>query len=212
MPEQKLIEAIKKSKEGSKRNFQQSFDLAVNVKNLDLKKPENKVKAEVVLPHGKGREIKIGVFADFLIPKAKDLEGIVLVRKDEIESLAKNKKQSKRLASECDAFLSESTLMPLIGRSLGQILGPLNKMPQPIPPGIPDMKPVLERSRKAVKLALKDSPVFHCIVGKENMEEEKVAENIEAVLKSIEAVLPNGKDQIKDSYIKLTMGKAVKIG
>ncbi len=212
MADQKILDAIKKSKEGSKKNFQQSFDLAVNLRGLDLKKPENKIKLDVVLPHGKGKPVKIGLFADSLIPQTRSLEGIVVVRKDEIEALAKNKKQSKRLARECDAFISESTLMPSIGRYLGQILGPLNKMPQPIPPAIPDIKPVLERSKKTLKLALKDSPVFHCIVGKESMEEEKVAENIEAVLRSIESALPNGKDQIKDAYIKLTMGKAVKIG
>lgn len=212
MPDEKIIAAIKQAREGKKRNFSQSFDLIINLKNIDLKKPENKIKTDVFLPKARGKDIKIGIIADMLIPSVKSIEdkNTVLIRKDELEGLGKNKKTSKALARSCKAFIAEAPLMPLVGRYLGQALGPLNKMPTPIPPNLANLKPILEKTKSAVKLVLKDSPVIQCMVGSESTKDEDIAENIEAVLKAMESSLPKGKEQIKNAFVKTTMGKAVK--
>ena len=212
MAEDKIIDNIKKARETApKRNFKQTFDIAVNLKSIDLKKAENKVKTEVVLPAGTGRKLKVGVIVDNLIPKAQKLsDEITMIRRDELDGLGKNKRVAKKIASECVAFLAEAPLMPAIGKALGPILAPRGLMPKPIPPTVPDLKPVVDRAAATVRLALKDSPVFHCAVGTEEMTDEKVAENISAVLKTVETALPKGKEQIRNVIIKLTMGKPVK--
>jgi large subunit ribosomal protein L1 len=207
---EKILEIVKKVREAKKRNFKQTFDLAINLKGLDLKKSENKIKSEITLPHGLGKAAKIGLIVDMLIPKAKELENIVLIKKDEVEELGRNKKLAKKFAKECKSFVAEAPLMPLVGKFLGQVLAVRNKMPTPIPPTLQDLKPVIQKRLNIVKIALKDSPVIHLPVGSEEMKDEHIAENIETTINSVTGILPKGRDNIKNFYLKLTMGKGVK--
>jgi large subunit ribosomal protein L1 len=212
MAEIKIVESIKKARETApKRNFKQTFDLAVNLKHMDLKKPENKIKTEVALPEGTGRKLKVGVIVDNLVPKAQKLgETVVLIRRDELDGLGRNKRAAKKMIGGCVSFLAEAPLMPAIGKALGPILAPRGLMPKPVPPNVPDLKPLVDRAATTVRLAIKDSPVLHCAVGTEEMTDEKIADNISAVLKAVEAALPKGKEQMKGAMVKLTMGKPVK--
>jgi large subunit ribosomal protein L1 len=211
---EKIIEAVKKAREAArKRAFRQSFDLAISLKNIDLRKPENRIKTEVALPHGLGRPIKICVIADQLIPKVKDLqnEAIVLIRRDQLEEFGRNRRAAKKIAAECQSFVAEAPLMPLVGRYLGPVLAPRGLMPKPIPPAA-DLKPIIETAAKTIKIALKDAPVIHCAIGSEQMSDTEVAENAAAVLKAVESALPRGRDQMRSAIIKLTMGKPIRFG
>jgi large subunit ribosomal protein L1 len=209
MVDEKIINSIKKAREDKKRNFKQSFDLAINLKNIDLKKPDNKIKTEVKLPHGIGKETNIGVIVDALFPQTKDLPNIVVIRKENLENFGKNKKEAKKLARQCKYFLAESPLMPSIGKFLGPVLAPRNLMPLPIPANA-NLKAMIEEKRNVLKIQLKDSPTIHIAVGVEDMEDQKIAENADAVIKNVISKLPKGKEQIKNYVIKLTMGKPVK--
>jgi len=210
MTEQKVIDAIKKARDTNKRNFKQTFDLAINLKNIDLKNPENKIKAEIKLPHA-FNDYKIGIVADNLLPQAKDLENVLIIRKEQIEVYGKNKKEAKKLARSCDYFLAEAPLMPIIGKFLGPILAPKNLMPTPISPTAQNLKSIVDQKMNVIKIQLKDSPTIHLAVGKEDMKDEEVAENIDFAIKSVLTNLPKGREQIKNFIIKLTMGKPVKV-
>lgn len=200
----KILSAIKKLREKSKkRNFPQSFDLIVNLKEFDVKKPENKISEVVVLPHGRGKEGKVVIFSDEI-----KVEGLKTLRSEDISKLAKNKREAKKLIRETDFFLAEPKLMPLIGRTLGQFLGPTGKMPK-LTTG--DIKSLVEDYKKSVRIRIKDAPVIQCLVGTENMKEEEIADNVEAVLKTLIAKLPKGKNNISKIMIKLTMSKPVRI-
>lgn len=208
---EKLLEAVKAARECKKRNFKQSFDLAVNLRNVDLKKPENRIKTEAILPHPVKKEVKIGFFADMLVPQVKKYSELMLIKKEDIEDYAKNKRSAKRLAKICHTFLAEAPLMPIVAKALGRVLAVRGKMPKPVPPTVKDLKPLIERTKSSVRLTVKDSPVIHCRIGTEDMKDEELAENAEAVIKAIISALPKGKEQIKDVYLKLTMGKSVKV-
>jgi large subunit ribosomal protein L1 len=98
---EKIVEKIKELREKSrKRNFVQSFDLIINLKELDIKKPENKITEDIVLPYGRGSEAKIVVFSDTI----KDVDAEVLTSAD-IERIAKNKREARKLARDTDFFL-----------------------------------------------------------------------------------------------------------
>jgi len=209
MVDTKIIEAIKKAREGNKRNFKQSFDLAINLKNIDLKKPENKIKTEIKMPHGIGRETNIGVIVDSLFNQSQDIPNLIVLKKENLEAYGKNKKEAKKLARQCKYFLAEASLMPLVGRFLGPVLAPKNLMPMPIPANA-NLKAMIEEKRNVLKIHLKDSPTIHIVVGTEDIEDEKIAENIDAIIKNVMSKLPKGKDQIKNYVVKLTMGKPVK--
>jgi large subunit ribosomal protein L1 len=210
MVDEKIVEAIKKAKEGKKRNFTQGIDLIINLKNIDLTKAENKIKAEAALPNPTGKVYKIGIFADSLVSKVKELgDQVILIKKTELEGM--KKKDGKILAKKCKAFFAEAPLMPLVGKNMGPILAPKGLMPKPVPPTIPSLKPLVERELKVLKIALKKDPTVHCGIGKEDMDENKVAENAEAIIKALKSALPRAREQVKEIIIKTTMGVPVKV-
>lgn len=210
MVEQKVLDAIKKARDTKKRNFKQTFDLAINLKNIDFKKPENKIKAEIKLPYA-FKESKIGIIVDNLLPQTKDLENVLVLRKEQIEAYGKNKKEAKKLARECKYFLAEAPLMPLVGKFLGPFLAPKNLMPSPVPPTTPNLKSIVDQKRNILKIQVKDSPTIHVPVGVEDMKDEEIAENIDMIVKTVMTSLPKGKEQVKNIIIKMTMGKPVKV-
>jgi len=210
--EQKILEAVKEAKTRAKpRNFTQTVEVAVNLKDIDLKKPENRFKLEVVLPHGRGKDVKIAVIADGAVAEAAKRLGLDVISGEQLEELAKNPREARKLAKKYDFFIASAPLMPKIGRYLGRYLGPRNKMPQVVPPTMTDLTPIVERLKRTVRIQLKNNPVVHAPVGSEKMSDEELAENIEAVLNAITGKLERGENQIRSVYVKTTMGPAVKV-
>jgi len=209
---EKIEDAIREALEKSKqRRFVETVEIAVNLKNLDMRRPENRIDTIVTLPHGLGRDRKVGVFAKGEVAlKAREAGVDVILSPDDIDDLSKDKRKAKKLARSVDFFIAEAPLMPDIGRKLGPILGPRGKMPQPIPP-LADPKPMIEKLRKSVKVRTRDKPIFHASIGKRNMDVEKLAENALEILKVVENKYENPLQVIKSIYVKTTMGKAVKV-
>ncbi len=205
--ETKIIEALKKAKEKSKkRNFSQTWDLIVNLKNIDLTKPENRFSGAIILPNKKGKKTEVCVIADSSINEVKKL-GVKYLTKDDLKKIKKT--EVKKLADQYDYFLGEVTLMPQIGKILGPVLGPRGKMPKPFPPNA-NIKSMIESGEKTFNVNVK-IPIIQGAVGSEEMKEEEVAENIKTILNFIEGKLPKGKQQIKNIFVKLTMGAPVKV-
>jgi len=201
---EKILQAIKELREKSeKRNFLQTFDLIIGLKEFDTKKPENRFSEDFLLPRGRGKEASVVVFSDSL--KNLDCE---IFNSSEIQSLAKNKRGIRNLVSGTEFFLAEASLMPLIGKIFGQFLAPRGKMPRIISG---DAASLVKNLKNSVRIKVKDSPVIQCLVGKEDMKDEDVVENVESVLNFLETRLPKGKQNIKEVLIKLTMSKPVKV-
>ncbi len=208
---EKLVEAVRAAREASKkRNFVQSFDLAVNLRDIDMSKPENRLNEEVVLPGGRGKPVRVGVIAGDELAMAAKEHADLLITKEELQELAKDRKKAKKVAESADFFIAQADLMPLVGRVLGPILGPRGKMPKPVPPNAP-LQNIIARLRNTVRLRTKDKPVLHVAVGTEEMKDEDVAKNIEAVLTHLERKLDAGMGGIKSVYLKTTMGQSVKV-
>ncbi|WP_295722680.1 50S ribosomal protein L1 [uncultured Methanobrevibacter sp.] len=209
---QDMIEAVKKAKEQSKpRNFTQSIDMIINIKDLDVNKPENRFEEEVVLPHGRGKGVKVGVIADGdLTTQAKDAGVSLVIQKTDLEGYGKDRKEAKKMANNVDFFIAQADLMPLVGRFLGPVLGPRKKMPRPVPANI-KLAPVIERLENTIKVGIKQQPSIQVLVGTQDMADEQIAENVEAVLAILDRHLEKGRKQIKSMYIKTTMGSVVRV-
>jgi large subunit ribosomal protein L1 len=211
MAENEIEKAVKKAVEGSKtRKFQESVELAFNLKDIDLTVPKNRVDLEILLPRGRGKVIKIGLFGSGeLAIKAKKVADSVF-KPEDIEELGKNKKQMRKIANDHGFFIAEAPLMPTIGKSLGVVLGPRGKMPKPIPsqaePG-----PLINNLKNTVKVRSKDRMTFHATVGTKDMKIDDLVENVETVMKRIERQLEKGKMNIKSVYVKTSMGPPVRI-
>ena len=208
----KILEAVKAVKEGAgKRKFTQSVDLVVGLKNLDLSKPENRVTAEVPLPHGTGRDQKVAIFAEGELARAAEEAGIdrVIGRK-EVEELGKDRSKAKQVVDEYTSFLAPGDMMVHIGKHLGPVLGPRGKMPKPLPPDVTP-KSLGGKSGSTVLINVRTQPVVSLPIGKEDMPEDQLADNMEAIINALEANLPKGLRQVKSIYVKATMGKPAKV-
>jgi len=200
-----ILEQIKEVKEKSKkRNFSQKYDLILNLKDLDLKRNENKIDEFFVLPKGSGKEASVTLFSD----STKKIEGCRIIKSLEIEELGKNKKEVKKLINQTDFFLAEPKLMPIVGKHLGKFLAPVGKMPKPV---VGDAEKMIKDSGSAVRIIMSKQPIIHTIVGSEKMEDKNVEENIRALLNFLKTKLPRGKNNIKNVYLKLTMGHPIKL-
>ena len=209
---QEIIDAVKEAKEQAKpRNFTQSIDVIINLKDLDVRKPENRFSEEVALPNGRGKPIKIGVIADGELALGAKNAGVdVVISKEDLQEFGKDIKAAKKVVNSVDSFIAQADMMPLVGRFLGRILGPRNKMPKPVPASA-RIEPLLERTQATIKVGVKQQPSIQILVGTQDMDDEKLAENIEAVLAVLDRNLEKGRNQIKSMYIKATMGSVVRV-
>ena len=211
LPREQILKSVEKAREAAPaRNFEQSFDLAVNLRELDMNRPDNRVNIRVRLPNGVGAR-KVLVFASGdLALRARRAGADEVVEPAELDQLATDKKAAKKKLAPYDSFVAEAPMMPTVGRVAGPILGPRGKMPTPVPPQAP-IDEILERERRTIILRSRDKAFVHCIVGKEGMSDEEVAQNIEAVMTNLTRATKRGFGNVRNVYLKLTMGEAVKV-
>jgi len=207
-----ILAAVKEVKSKSKeRKFSQSIDLAINLQNIDMKKPEGRIQERIELPHSVGKELKVCVIATGEMAfKAEKAGASLVIERVALEALVADKKKQKDIAKEYDLFIAEAPMMPLVGKSLGASLGPRGKMPTPVPPNA-NIEEQIEKHRKMVFVRMRGQPVLQCRVGNEEMKDEEIAENVQAVVRRIEGKLKRGIKNFRSVYLKTSMGSAVKV-
>ena len=214
MDKTKILDALAKlRKSAKKRNFKQSVDFSVVLKEVDLRNPANQIDEFVELPKGLGKKLKIcGLVDKGLVTQARELCDKVIT-KDEFRNWAGKKRDIKKLASEFDYFIAQATIMTDIAAVFGKFLGPKGKMPNPkyggvIPPKF-NIAPLIKKLQNTVKLQSKKQPVVSAMVGVESMNDEDLARNIDFIYDFVKRKLPRGEQQIKKGYIKFTMSQPV---
>jgi len=209
---EKIRETIKELRDKSeKRSFNQSVELIINLRDIDMKAPEGRIQEVIELPYQTKKNLSICVLAtgDTALRARKAGADIVLQR-EEIESLANDKKKQRELAKKADFFIAEAPLMPLVGRVFGSILGPRGKMPTPVPPTA-NMEDVIGRHRRIIGIRVRSQPIIQCRIGTEDMTDEELIDNIQTVIRRLEGRLKRGIKNIGSIYLKTTMGSSVKI-
>ncbi|MCW3974883.1 MAG: 50S ribosomal protein L1 [Candidatus Bathyarchaeota archaeon] len=205
----KALEEMIESKK--KRGFEQSVELIVKLRNIDLKKTENRINETIELPNGIGKPTKVCVMASGdLALKARNAKAEMVMSREDLDRVASDKKEAQRLANEYDYFIAEAPMMPTIGKVLGQALGPKGKMPTPIPPNAP-VDQIIERHRRMVRVKARDNPLIQCKVGTESMPMDKIIENIEAVISRLEGKLERGSKNISKVIVKYSMSPPIKL-
>jgi large subunit ribosomal protein L1 len=207
-----LLTAIKEAKNQSgEKKFTQSIELILDIKEIDMKSPEGRIRQVVELPHATRKPNKILIIASGeLALKANKEKADRIMERAELEGLAGKKKELRKFANGFDVFLSEAPLMPSVGRIFGPVLGPRGKLPVPVPPNA-DIVSLIAKHRKTVLVRMRNQPIIQCPVGTEDMKEEELVDNIQAVLRVLEGKLKRGLKNVKFAFIKTSMGKPVKI-
>jgi large subunit ribosomal protein L1 len=207
-----LKAAIKETKEKTaKRNFNQSIELIINLRDVDTSKPEGRIQQRIELPHALGKKVTVCVLADGdMALRARRSGADLVLESSEIEGLANDKKKQRQTAKNTDIFIAAAPLMPLIGRSLGGILGPRGKMPTPIPPTA-NIEQEIERQRKFVLVRTRGQPIIQCRIGTEGLSDDEVSENVQVVMRAVIGKLKRGIRNIDSVYLKTTMGPPIKV-
>ena len=194
-----------------KIKFEQSFDVSINFRKreLDVSKPENRLNQELVLPNALFPPAKVCAFGDGEFAEKATAAGAErVVSKEDIPKVGEEKKTRKALAKSYDFFIAAVDSMPLVGRYLGQALGPRGKMPRPFPPQA-DLTPIIEQYSRTVRVRMRNTPTFHVKVGHVRMGDRQIADNIAAVLNFVES--KGLSEKIGSVFVKTTMGPPVKV-
>jgi large subunit ribosomal protein L1 len=207
--EAKLAEMIKEAKTGSKkRKFKQSVEMILVFKDIDVKKgfALNEV---VQLPKTSSPATVCIMATGDMGQKAKQAKADAVVGTEELDKYAANKRTSRKFINKYDFFLADTQIMPVVGKVLGQLLGPRGKMPTPVPFNA-SIESFLQRFRSSIKVRARATLAMSCKIGDESMDDTDLAVNAHAVLSAVEKKLPSGEKNLKRVIVKTTMGKPVK--
>ena len=216
MDKKNALEVVKKLREESpQRKFVQAVDVVVNLQDLDFKKPEHQLDFYVVLPHNTGKKKNVVALVDLdMVEEAKAACDIVIPLL-QFDEYAKDKKRIKKLAKNNDYFIAQSTIMSKIAATFGRTLGPKNKMPNPkagcvIAPKT-NIKPLYDRLQRTIRVLARNKPLVQLCIGREDMTNEQLADNLFLVYDQLIHHLPKERNNLKNMFIKTTMGKPVKV-
>ncbi len=197
---EKALEELRKEKT---RKFDQTVDLIVNLKNIDVKR--DNISLVISLPH------KV---------KDKKVCGFLTANNSLIKTITKpefakynDKKSLKFLVKDFDFFIAHVSLMPAVATIFGKVLGPSGKMPSPqlgiVTQETPDViKPLVEKISKSIKIRAKEASI-KVPVGKTNMKDNEISDNIKAVYEGIVNALPTKKENVRKVLVKFTMSKPI---
>ena len=196
--------ALAELRKEKKRKFTQTVDLVMNLKNFDVRKEA--LNTFVSVPHGSEKKL-----AAFFTKRSKLISTIT----EEDFVKYKEMKDIKKLAKKYDAFIAVAPMMGKVATKFGRVFGPMNRMPSPQAGIIPKedeemVKMMIDKMNKSIRVKNKEMAI-KLPVGKEDMSDDEISENVEAVIKGLEKVLPRGRDNVKEVLIKFTMTKPLKI-
>jgi len=203
----KFLGALRELRNGRKRNFIESVDLIINLKDFNPK--IDSLNIFVTLPF----ETKEKKVCAFLEKPNKNFD--LCITKQELPKF-QNKKEIKKIVKNYDFFVSLASLMPAVATTFGRYLGPAGKMPSP-QLGIiqnddeKNIKEIIEKIKRITKIKTKEASI-KVMIGKEDMSDEELSENALTVYSSIVDALPKRKENIKNIMLKFTMSKPIKIG
>jgi len=209
--EEQISQAIKAALEAApERKFVESVDIAFTIKDVDLKNPVNRIKEEIRLPSGRGREQKVAMFAAGEAATKAKAAGLAVFSPQQIEDFGGKKGQAKKMANQYDFFLSEVPHMGLIGRHLGTVLRPRGKMPRPVPP---TLDPAVLASGLAGTVVVKsgDKMTFHASFGTVEQSHEDLLANAMEVYNRVITKLERGAGNIRSLFIKTSMGPSQRV-
>jgi large subunit ribosomal protein L1 len=202
-------DALEKVLAGAMTKFDESVDVAVRL-GVNPRKADQMVRGACSLPHGTGKTVRVAVFADGDAAKAAEAAGADVVGGDELV------KKIQEGWTDFDKAIAVRSMMAKVGR-IGRILGPRGLMPNPKTGTVvaPDKVAEVVRAVKGgrVDFRVEKAGIIHCPVGKSNMSQEHLRENLLALIGVILRLKPSSSKgtYVRSVSISSTMGPGVRI-
>ena len=187
------IEAIKILKENSYVKFEESLEIAINLR-IDTNKTEQNIRGVVNLPKDTGKNIRVAVMAKGEKAKESKEAGADIVGDDDLVNSINAGK------IDFDVLIATPDMMPTIGK-VAKILGPKGLMPNPkLGTVTQDVKSAVSNSKTGqIQYKNDKAGIVHAGIGKLNFREEDLLENLKTFYSSITKSKP---DAVKGSFIK----------
>ena len=196
-------EALDLVVKGASAKFDETVELHIKL-GVDSRHADQQVRGAVVLPNGTGKTRRVLVFTkDAKAAGADYVGGMELVEKI-----------TKENWFEFDVVVATPDMMGVVGR-LGKVLGPKGLMPSPkagtVTPNVGAA--VQEIKAGKVEYRLDKTNIIHCPIGKVSFGAEKLAENMDTLVKAVVKAKPAAaKGQyIRSCTVVSTMGPGVKV-
>jgi len=203
-----LVETAQKilqySLEEKKRNFEETIEVQIMLKNYDPKK-DKRFSGSVALPLIPRPRLRVCLLAtekDF--DRGKEA-GVDVIAQDELKSWKKNKKKVKKLAKKYHAFLCSASIIRQIPRILGPGLNKRGKFPTSLG-ATEDVASKVDFLKRSVKFQMKKDTTVHFAAANVSMTDEEIAANILAAINFLTSILKKGWQNIKGVVLKSTMG------
>ena len=200
-----VTEAIKVLKSLKTRKFDESVDAVLKL-NIDAKKTDMNVRGSFVLPNGTGKTKRVLVITKTKASEASEAE--YCGAEDMLEKI------EKEIWFDFDTIVATPEMMPALGK-LGKILGPKGLMPNPkLGTVTTNVKDAVSNIKKGMVEYKNDSyGNVHFSFGKLSFSEEKLEENLRAIVAEI---VKNKPSSVKGTFVKgisisTTMGPGVKV-
>jgi large subunit ribosomal protein L1 len=199
-----LAEASSLVKDLSKVKFDESIDLAVRL-GVDPKQANQMVRGVASLPHGTGKDLKVLA----LVTADKEDEaknaGADFVGLDEFIEKIKNG------WTDIDVIITMPAVMGKLG-ALGRVLGPRGLMPNP-KSGTVTMdvgKAVTDVKKGKIDFKVDKTGIIHAAIGKVSFDANKISENADELLQTINKLKPVAS---KGTYFKsITLSSTMGVG
>jgi len=196
-------ELLDYSNNTKKRNFLETVELQVGLKNYDPQR-DKRFSGTVKLPTVPRPNMSVCVLGDqHDIDRAKHL-GLDSMSAEDLKKLNKNKKLIKKLARKYDAFISSDALLRQIPRLLGPGLSKAGKFPTPVSHA-DDLNNKVTEVRSTIKFQLKKVLCMGVAVGNVGMTEDELIGNIMLSINYLVSLLKKGWQNVGSLTIKSTM-------
>jgi large subunit ribosomal protein L1 len=203
------LEAIQLAKKAAYAKFDETVELHMRT-GLDARHADQQLRGSVLLPHGLGKTVRVLVFAEGEGAKQAQEAGADFVGGDDLI------KKVEGGWTDFDVALAQRELMGKVGR-LGRVLGPRGLMPNPRSGTVLEEqdlgKAVRDARQGRVEFRLDRSALIHVPIGKISFEEEKLRENLAAMVEAVVKSKPSGaKGQfVRSATLTTTMGPGIKL-
>ena len=201
-------EAIKLAKETATTSFDSTVDISIKL-NIDAKKSDQQLRGSLTMPNGTGKSKKVLVIAKEAMQEEAKKAGADFV--GGVELLNKIKEENW---FDFDVMVATPDMMPEVGK-IGNILGPKGLMPNPktntVTMKIADV--VADIKKGMVSYRNDTYGNIHTVIGKVSFDENKLLENLDYVVKTINKAKPQAVKGvfIEKITISTTMGPGIQV-
>jgi len=189
-------DAIKLVKETSYTTFDSTIEVHLRL-GIDPRHADQTIRSTVALPHGTGKTIRVLVFAQGEAAQSAQEAGADFVGSDDLIA-----RVDKENFFDFDVAIATPDMMGKVGR-IGRKLGPRGLMPNPksgtVVPAENLSRAIREIRGGRVEFRNDKTALLHVAVGKVSFSEERIYDNIAALMEAVKSVKPSA---VKGTYIK----------